>query len=200
MDLESGMADSAQWYLMKSQDNHVFGPTTLGALQSWAAEAKISPMDKVSSDGQHSWVRAPMVAQLQMDWLIELEDHHLYGPTTIGTIQEFLASGEINENTQLINCRDNYRGTVSELNFLVSSPRKLVASHEKALGHKSGGRKGADLPAAQRRGGQIQESLQEKIRALEMEVLNLRLEIGTWQDRYDKIKRQYDELLTKQAQ
>lgn len=189
-----GMAESTEWYLMKVHDNHVFGPTTLGALQSWAAEAKVSPMDKVSSDGQRTWVRAPMVPQLQMDWLIELEDDHLYGPTTVGTIQEFLATGEIDDRTQLINCRDNYRGSVRDLKFLVSSPRKLVASHETTpLGKRRGGLSAPDLPPAQRRGGQVQESLQAKIRRLEEEVLNLRLEVGTWQDRYQKLRRAYAE-------
>lgn len=178
---------------MKSHDKNVFGPTTLSALQSWAAEAKISPMDKVSSDGQRSWVRAPMVAQLQMDWLIELEDAYLYGPTTVGTIQEFLSTGEINEHTQLINCRDNYRGTVRELKFLVSSPRKLNVTHEKPLGRRSADRK-PEMPAAQRRGGQIQDSLQDKIRTLETEVIQLRLEVGTWQDRYEKLLREYEQL------
>jgi hypothetical protein len=194
IDLDSGMADSSDWYLMKSQDKHVFGPTTLAALQSWAAEAKISPMDKVSHDARRSWVRAPMVAQLQMDWLIELEDEYLYGPTTIGTIQEFLATGEIDEHTQLINCRDNYKGSVRDLNFLVSSPRKLVASGERPLGRRSSDLRSNDLPAAQRRGGQVQQSLQEKVRALETQVLNLRLEVGTWQDRYERLRREHEEL------
>ncbi len=189
------MAESTDWYLMKVHDNHVFGPTTLGTLQSWAAEAKVSPMDKVSHDGQRTWVRAPMVPQLQMDWLIELEEDHLYGPTTVGTIQEFLSTGEIDDRTQLINCRDNYRGTISDLKFLVSSPRKLVASHETPLGkRRPNAHSKPDLPPAQRRGGEIQDSLQAKIRKLEEEVLNLRLELGTWQDRYQKLRRAYAEV------
>jgi len=33
-----------------------------------------------------------------------MPDNYLYGPTNVGTIQEFIATGEIDENVMLINC------------------------------------------------------------------------------------------------
>ena len=79
------------WYLYKAADKDVFGPTDLATLKSWASEAKISPLDKISADNRQSWNRAPMVAELQMDMLVQMPDHYLYGPTNVATIQEFLA-------------------------------------------------------------------------------------------------------------
>jgi len=102
------MADD-EWFLLKAQDKEVYGPVTLDVLKSWAVAAKVSPMDRVSNDGQTSWVRAPMVSALQMDWLIELEDDYLYGPTSLATIQEFIESGEITATDNIINCVSNER-------------------------------------------------------------------------------------------
>ena len=98
--------DGNQWYLLKASDNEVFGPAPLDQLRIWAAEAKISPMDRVSNDGRNSWQRAPTLTDLQMDWLIEMPDNFLYGPTSVGTLQEFLATGEIDENVSVINTLD----------------------------------------------------------------------------------------------
>ena len=101
-----------EWYLEKAADHEVYGPVSLGELKTWAVAAKVSPMDRVSSDGKVSWMRAPMVAELQMDWLIELEGDYLYGPTSLATIQEFIESGEIGADDIIINCTNNERMTV----------------------------------------------------------------------------------------
>jgi hypothetical protein len=55
------------WHLLKASDKEVFGPIDLETLRGWAADAKISPLDKISSDNRMSWQRAPMIAELQMD-------------------------------------------------------------------------------------------------------------------------------------
>jgi len=113
------------WYLLKAENREVHGPIDLGQLRSWAAEAKISPLDKVSNDGRESWVRAPMVVELQMDWLIEMPDNYLYGPTSVGTLQEFLATGEIDEHVKVINCREGTSGQISEQPFYSASPQHM---------------------------------------------------------------------------
>lgn len=98
------MEDSA-WYLRKASDGSVFGPITFKQLQLWAADAQVSPLDRVSSD-QQNWIKAPMVPELQMDYLVEVGEDQYYGPTTIGTIAEFIAAGEINADTTVTNCKD----------------------------------------------------------------------------------------------
>ena len=80
-------------FLLKAENNEVFGPINFQQLNTWATSAQISPLDKVSTD-QQTWFKAPMVPELGMDWLIELTSDQLYGPTTLGALQEFLNLGE----------------------------------------------------------------------------------------------------------
>ena len=48
------------WYLIKAADKQEYGPISHDTLLGWAADAKISPMDKLSNDERESWRRAPM--------------------------------------------------------------------------------------------------------------------------------------------
>ena len=49
----------------------IFGPITFDQLHQWALDAQVSPLDKVSSD-EKTWLKAPMVPELEMDYLIEV--------------------------------------------------------------------------------------------------------------------------------
>jgi len=93
------------WYLMKNDDGTIFGPISFELLQQWSVDAQISPLDKVSND-EKTWTKAPMVPELQMDFLIEVSPDQFYGPTTIGAVREFLQAAEIHGETPVTNCRD----------------------------------------------------------------------------------------------
>jgi hypothetical protein len=93
------------WYLMKNDDGTIFGPISFELLQQWSVDAQISPLDKVSND-EKTWTKAPMVPELQMDYLVEVSPDQFYGPTTLGAVREFLQAGEINSETPITNCRD----------------------------------------------------------------------------------------------
>src|SRR5258707_4481234 len=56
-----------------------------------------------------------MVAQLGLDWLVELTSEHYYGPTTVGAIQEFIRLGDINADTFVINSCDGSRRQIREM-------------------------------------------------------------------------------------
>ncbi|MEP6671179.1 MAG: GYF domain-containing protein [Chthoniobacter sp.] len=99
------MESAATWYLMKNEDGSIFGPITFDQLHEWASDAQVSPLDKVSSD-EKNWMKAPMVPELGMDYLIEVSPDQFYGPTTLGAVREFLQIGEINGDTPVTNCRD----------------------------------------------------------------------------------------------
>ncbi len=90
---------------MKNEDGSVFGPLPFEQLRQWASDAQVSPLDKVSSD-EKTWLKAPMLPELQMDYLVEVSPDQFYGPTTIGAVREFLLAGEINGETTVTNCRD----------------------------------------------------------------------------------------------
>ena len=63
------MDENHQWFLMKHDDGSVFGPVSFDQLRQWAEDAQISPLDKVSLD-ESTWIKAPMVPELGMDYLV----------------------------------------------------------------------------------------------------------------------------------
>ena len=166
-------------YLLKAENNEVFGPVPFQQLTTWANSAQISPLDKVSTD-QQTWFKAPMVPELGMDWLIELTADQLYGPTTQGALQEFLNLGEINADTQLINARDGTAAMVRDLNTLTIPPEEP----EEPEG-------GADEPV---RTG-IRVSLQQRIRELESTLFEERRAHESLEERYAKLEAKYVEIV-----
>ena len=141
--------EDTNWYLKKSNDGSEFGPIPFSQLRQWAADAQVAPMDRVSSDAR-TWMKAPMVPELEMDYLIEVGDDQFYGPTTVGAIREFLAAGEISLEAGLTNCRD---GTELKVKDLIS-PAELnggAGDAASALGARSS----------------IRINLQQRIRDLE---------------------------------
>jgi hypothetical protein len=115
--------ENQTWYLRKNDDGSVFGPIALDQLKQWAQDAQVSPLDAVSTD-EHSWMRAPMLPELAMDFLVEVSPDQYYGPTTLGAVREFLVVGEINAETLVTNCRD---GSTTELKNI---PELQLSSEE----------------------------------------------------------------------
>ena len=108
------MDETQKWYLQKHEDGALFGPIGFDQLKEWAVEAQISPLDKVSND-EKSWVKAPMIPDLEMDYLVEVSPDQYYGPTTIGAVREFLQVGEIHSETVITNCRDGSQRRLKDI-------------------------------------------------------------------------------------
>jgi hypothetical protein len=108
------MDESKKWFLMKYEDGGVFGPVTFEQIHQWAADAQISPLDKLSND-EVTWLKAPMIPELEMDFLIEVSPDQYYGPTTVGALKEFIVMGEIGPDTTITNCKDGTNVTVKEI-------------------------------------------------------------------------------------
>jgi len=176
-----------QWHLLKVADNEIFGPTPLDQLRIWAAGAKISPMDRVSHDGRQTWVRAPMVPELQMDWLIEMPDNFLYGPTNIGTLQEFLATGEINENVVVINTLDGTTSRISELPFFQASPHRIRGAHEILPNTAEGERSSPDSHS------HLMATLKQRCIWLEKQTMELQRDVLRWQEMVSSLRQQFVE-------
>src|SRR5476649_1748725 len=80
-----------------------------------------SPRRDVLSSDQVTWIKAPMLQELGMDWLVELTSERYYGPTTLGAVQEFIRLGEINGETFVINSCDGTRRQIQEMPELLQS-------------------------------------------------------------------------------
>ena len=169
---------SPNLYLLKAEDSEVFGPVDFKQISAWATAAQISPLDKISSD-QQTWFKAPMVPELEMDWLIELTSEQLYGPTTLGAIQEFLNLGEVHLDTVLINAKDGSSTAVQDIEGIA------VPAEE------SEGEAVSEGPV---RTG-IRASLQQRIRELEHTLFEERRALDDLQERYTKLEAKYVEIV-----
>jgi hypothetical protein len=171
------------WHLLKASDKEIFGPTDLETLRGWASEAKISPLDKISSDDRLSWQRAPMIAELQMDLLVQMPDNYLYGPTNVATIQEFLATGEIDENVTIINCLDNTEKRLADLSWFQASPQHMRSAATTFVGTQWPDDKKLPRDASQ----------QSRIGTLERQVMELQRVVDEWQHAYNSMRQQFIE-------
>ena len=172
---------SQPWYLRKHQDGFVFGPISFDQLAGWASAAQVAPQDIVSTD-QTTWLKAPMVPQLAMDWLVEVTSEHYYGPTTIGAIQEFIRLGDINADTFVINSCDGTRRQIREMPALF----KTTATSAKA---------GATHVVTEPAAAGISMRLQERIRDLEQSLREERRSLAEAEQRYQELEQKYRELL-----
>src|SRR5882757_5654763 len=103
-----------QWYLRKHEDRTIFGPLSFEQLALWASTAQVAPHDAISTD-QLTWMKAPMLPDLGMDWLVEVTSERYYGPTTLGAVQEFIHLREIDGETIIINACDGTRRQIRDL-------------------------------------------------------------------------------------
>lgn len=107
---------SPVWLLKKHGTGNVHGPVAFEKLLEWADSAQINPRDLISNDGK-TWNKAPMIEGLHMDWLIEVPGNPVYGPTSPGSVLEFLNMGEITPSTPIVNCCTGEKMDVAEAPF-----------------------------------------------------------------------------------
>ncbi len=170
------MDEQKNWYLLKDKEKDTFGPCSLDQLKVWAYNAQLSPMDRISQD-QQTWMRAPMLPDLEMDWLIRVSEDQYYGPTSIGSINEFLEAGEIDTSTQLINCETGEEVYIGEMNLEVISAPSGEGDAEEAPQRTA-----------------IGISPEEKIEVLEAALREERKSLRQLQDRYNKLLRVHQEM------
>jgi hypothetical protein len=160
------MDETNTWYLLKHEDGALFGPIPFEQLYEWASDAQISPQDRVSQDNK-SWVKAPMLEALQMDYLIEVSPDQFYGPTTIGAVREFYWSGEIDGSARITNCRDGSESLLGDIPELLDVPH-----HEQEAETGDAGEGGNDGAASAQ--GDLRFNLQQRILELEEALLEER--------------------------
>ncbi len=177
-------ATAQQWYLRKNEDHIIFGPLSFAQLASWAATAQIAPHDAISSD-QETWMKAPMLPNLEMDWLVEVTSERYYGPTTLGAIQEFIYLGEIDGETFIVNACDGTRLQILSLPGLQLV--REAAEPEVPLTEEI---ETANEPAA----SGISIDLQDRIRDLEQSLREERRAFEESEDRFLELKGRYHEL------
>jgi hypothetical protein len=173
------------WYLRKHQDNTVFGPLTFEQLADWARSAQVAPHDAISTD-QAGWMKAPMLPELGMDWLVEVTSERYYGPTTLGAVQEFIRLREIDAETFIINACDGTRRQVQDFPQL-----KLPEPQEEFV-------EPAEIEAAVENPNEpaasgISIDLQDRIRDLEQSLREERRAFEDLESRYQELQQRYSQ-------
>lgn len=170
---------SQTWFLRKHHDGSIFGPISFDQLSDWASTAQVAPHDLVSTD-QETWLKAPMIAQLAMDWLVEITSEHYYGPTTAGAIQEFIQLGDINAETFVINTCDGTRRQIGDMSTLF----KTTTNSKTAV-----------IQSTEPLASGISIRLQERIRDLEQTLRDERRTLKETEERYAALEEKYNALL-----
>lgn len=174
-----------KWFLRKHEDGSTFGPVQFEQITRWAAAAQIAPHDTLSSDGQ-TWIKAPLLSQLGMDWLVQLTSEHYYGPTTLDALREFIRLGEIDRETVVINTCDGIRRQIREIPDLgeTSQPKVDEDQFQIQLDDPVG-------PGV----AKMSIRLHERIRDLEQTLQEERRALAESQQRYNELERKYQDLL-----
>jgi len=180
------------WFLRKHEDGSVFGPIPFEQLAEWASSAQIAPHDAISND-ELTWIKAPMLPQLGMDWLVEVTSERYYGPTTLGAIQEFIRLGEIDTQTYIINACDGTRRQIQEFAALLQATEQSAPLETQAS--EPGEPQLSNQPAA----SGISIDLQDRIRDLEQSLREERRALEEAEERYRELERKYNEHLAKHA-
>src|SRR2546423_2546080 len=169
--------ESQQWFLRKHEGGSIFGPISFEQLAEWASTAQIAPHDAISTD-EGTWIKAPMLPQLGMDWLVEVTSENYYGPTTLGAIQEFIRLGEIDAQTYIINACDGTRRQIHEF------PALLEAKEESGVVETQASELGESQLSSQPAPSGISIDLQDRIRDLEQSLREERRALEEAEERY----------------
>ncbi len=170
----------SDWFLRKHAGGETFGPLSLAQLLAWASGARVAPHDLLSQD-RETWIKAPMLSDLQMDWLVELTSEQCYGPTTVGAIHEFLRLGEITPESFVINTCDGSSRRVAEL-AQSFPPDGEIPEHDET---------GGVSPATTG----ISIKVEDRIRDLEQTLREERSALREADERYRELEERYQQLL-----
>ena len=86
------------WRVRKALDSSIYGPIDEETLKEWANSAQIAPEDMID-ESDENWRAAQLVEFLEMLWMVKLPSGEIYGPTTVGTLREFIKEGLVTEKT-----------------------------------------------------------------------------------------------------
>jgi hypothetical protein len=169
-DSESGSEANSEselpmlWRVKKMPDNAVYGPVDENTLKEWANSAQISPTDLVDLSDE-DWKPAPEIEFLEMLWMVKLPGEELYGPTSVGTLREFIQEGLITEKTAATNINSHQSLPIGALFAALDFEKKRAARRPAEDGLKSTASLAVDMAKDQR----IRQ-LEEDLRAMRKEL------------------------------
>lgn len=167
------------WRVKKTPDNSIYGPVDSVTLKEWANSAQISPQDLVDISDEN-WRVAPEIDFLDMLWIVTLPGDETYGPTTVGTLREFIHEGLISEKTVVTHAKTSQSLPIAALFAAVEFEKKRASRRPPKEAKKSTASLAVDMAKDQR------------IRQLEEDLKELRKEHDTLTHKFRQLSMQKD--------
>jgi ribosomal protein L19E len=168
------------WRVKKAPDNSIYGPVDVETLKEWANSAQIAPEDMID-ESDENWHVAPEIDFLEMLWLVKLPGGETYGPTTVGTLREFINEGLVTEKTLATHGKTNQSLPLTALVAAVDFEKKRASRRPGKEANKST----ASLA--------VEMAKDQHIRQLEEDLKELRREHETLTHKYRQLTMQMNE-------
>jgi ribosomal protein L19E len=168
------------WRVRKAPDNSIYGPVDTQMLKEWANSAQIAPEDMID-ESDENWRVAPEIDFLEMMWLVKLPGGEVYGPTSVGTLREFINEGLVTEKTLATHGKTHQSLPLAALVAAVDFEQKR---NERRPG-KEGNKSTASLA--------VEMAKDQHIRQLEEDLKELRREHETLTHKYRQLTLQMQE-------
>jgi len=166
-------SDNRAFRLRKLNDAEVYGPMNADELKQLIDSAYVSPEDEVSTGDDEDWKPVTEFPELGMVWKIQANDGTMYGPTSLGTIREFLRTGEIRFDDKILKYDEKEPKSIAE-----------------ALGETEAAALKAEIEAAQE--GSTDEQLEKAFEtAREIRIRNLEADLEGVRREFDELKQKY---------
>ncbi|MEM9398696.1 MAG: hypothetical protein AAF984_00665 [Verrucomicrobiota bacterium] len=107
--------EETRYFLRKINEDYPIGPLKNKELIELAFSARIAPEDFISIEGKEDWQLAPEYDFLQMVWKIPRDEDSFYGPTTVGTLHDFLVTGELDMDQEVEHIKTGKKKKISDL-------------------------------------------------------------------------------------
>jgi ribosomal protein L19E len=133
---EAAQATPLIWRVKKAPDGDIYGPVDEATLKEWAAAAQISPEDLIDLS-DNDWRPAPEIVFLEMVWVVKLPGEELYGPTSVGTLREFIEEGLISDKSIATNVNTTQSLPVGALLAALDFEKKRAARRTPSNANKS---------------------------------------------------------------
>ena len=178
--LAVGSESPMLWRIKKAPEDAIYGPVDAEMLKEWANSAQIAPHDMVD-ESDENWREACEIEFLEMLWMVKLPGEELYGPTTVGTLREFIHEGLISEKTLARHVKSNQSLPIAALFAAVEFEKKRALKRPPKEAMKSTAVLAVDMAKDQR------------IRQLEEDLKELRREHESLVHRYRQLSLQLQE-------
>jgi hypothetical protein len=147
------------WRVRKGPDNSIYGPVDAETLKEWANSAQVAPEDMVD-ESDENWRTASEVEFLEMLWIVKLTGGETYGPTTIGTLREFISEGLVTEKTLATHAKTNQSLPLTALIAAIDFEKRRASRRPPKEANKSTASLAVDM-AKDQHIRQLEEDLKE---------------------------------------